>query len=246
MSVVFSVVPIIAVLAIIVLIGYGISRVRAGQAIRLSLAAYLAAYLHLVMLIALVVLAIGLADIVNAGLSRATGVEFSYGRQRSPPRPDILTERREPEADAAARLAREQTEREAREATRLDEDFRSGLARGVALAIAGAVVYGIHQAARMALGAAAKAPQIRVAYRAVLLAVFGLAGIIAFPVALANTLDYAIQTSREFFEGPGHDVAIALVFAPFWLTLITLLVREVRSRARLETGSDAGIAAPPS
>ena len=34
------------------------------------------------MLIALVVLAIGLADIVNAGLSRATGVEFSYGRQR--------------------------------------------------------------------------------------------------------------------------------------------------------------------
>ena len=82
MSVVFSVVPIIAVLAIIVLVGYGISRVRAGQAIRLSLTTYLAAYLHLVMLIALVVLAIGLADIVNAGLSRATGVEFSYGRQR--------------------------------------------------------------------------------------------------------------------------------------------------------------------
>ena len=39
-------------LAIIVLVGYGISRVRAGQAIRLSLTTYLAAYLHLVMLIA--------------------------------------------------------------------------------------------------------------------------------------------------------------------------------------------------
>ncbi len=79
-----------------------------------------------------------------------------------------------------------------------------------------------------------------------LLAVFGLAGIIAIPVALASTLDYVIQTSRQFFQGPGRDVAIALVFAPFWLTLITLLVREVRSRARPDARSDAGLAAPPS
>lgn len=189
----------VLVLGLVGLIAYAFIRIRVGQPLPITLQGYLAIYVRVAMLLALVVLVAGLAEVVNAGLSRLAGAEYSYGRE-------IGTG----------------------EAGRLEDAFRAGLVGGIAMALAGGVIYAIHFAASLALGPVAHRRELRLAYLGVLLAVVGVVSILAIPFGISGTIEYAVQTTRQTFHGPGEDLAMAIVFTPVWLGLIALLLREVR------------------
>lgn len=212
-------------LAFIAFLGYGIAQIRAGQRM-VTLPGFLATYLHAAMLAALLIFAIGTASLINAGLSRWVGEEFSYGRHSSggpietgvadaPPRPGPGSEADGQEFEVA----------------RLDEAYRSGLARGIALGVLGLLLYAVHQVVWITIRPGDGQGPVRMEFLAVALVVFGLSGIVMIPMAIVSVLDYAFEASGDYFDGPGEVASMAMAFAPVWTGMLIALVRcRVRPR----------------
>ncbi len=225
-GILFTLLPIAAVLAVIGLAGYVFARARAGEpVVRLSGAGFLAVYVNVAMLAALILAAIGASQVVNAGLSRAAGGEFSYGRQFERRAP-LFEDRAGGVSDEG--LTRAETQAEAREAERLDGAFRSGLISGISLAVVGLVIYAIHLMVRVLAGEGETHRTLRRWYLGSLLVVFGLVSLVALPTGIIASLNFALGASRDFFEVPGETLALAIVFTPIWFALIALFTREVR------------------
>ncbi len=225
-GILFSLLPIVAVLAVIGLAGYAFVRVRAGEpVVHLSVAGFLAVYVGVAMVAALIVAAVGGSQLVNAGLSRAAGGEFSYGRQHRPVAPLLEA----PAAGAADEgLAWAMDRADALEVERLDGAFRSGLISGISLAVVGLVIFAIHLLVRVLAGMGDTNRTQRRWLLGSLLLVFGLVSLVALPTGIVATLNYAFDASRDSYEGPGGTLALAIAFTPIWFALIALFTREVR------------------
>ncbi len=212
-------------LAFIAFLGYGVAQIRAGHRI-VTLPGFLATYLHAAMLAALLILAIGTASLMNAGLSRWVGAEFSYGRH-SPSGP-IETGL----VDAPQRTGPgNEADGHEREKARLDDAYRSGLARGIALGVVGLLLYVVHQVVWITIRPGNGQWPIRIEFVAVALVVFGLSGIVMIPMAIVSVLDYAFEASGDYFDGPGEVASMAMAFAPVWTGMLIALVRR-RVRVR--------------
>ena len=225
-GILFSLLPIVAVLAVIGLAVYAFVRARAGEpVVHLSVTGFLTAYAGVAMVAALIVAAIGASQLVNAGLSRAAGGEFSYGQQHGSMAPLVKA----PAAGAADKgLARTKAQYDAREAERLDGAFRSGLISGISLAVVGLVIFAIHLLVRVLAGMGDTNRTQRRWLLGSLLVVFGLVSLVALPTGIVATLNYAFDASRDSYEGPGGTLALAIAFTPIWFALIALFTREVR------------------
>jgi hypothetical protein len=214
---------------------YLIMQARSGRSVKFSLAGFLVVYVYVAAFLGMLVMAIGGSQAVNAGLSKVISPEFSYGRQTAP---DVSLV--DPEQDGSSDSGRRQQEAQqsgdeqrlkeqvAREDRRLENEFRVGLWQGLAMAIAGGVIYGFHLAARLLLGAIGRMRELRLGYLCVMLAVFGLVTIISIPAAIAQTMEHVVQIPGDYLPGAGADVANVIVCTPIWLVVLTLLLRQVR------------------
>ena len=233
---------VIAVTVLTVIIGlfgsavYLIMQARSGRSMKFSLAGFLVVYVYVAAFLGMLVVAIGGSQAVNAGLSKAISPEFSYGRQNITdvylvdPEQDGSSDsgQRQQEAQQSGDDQKSKEQQVAREDRRLENEFRVGLWQGLAMAIAGGVIYGFHLAARLLLGAMGRMRELRVGYLCVMLAVFGLVTIISIPAAIAQTMEHVVQIPGDYLPGAGADVANVIVCTPIWLVVLTLLLRQVR------------------
>ena len=225
-------IPIITMMVLmgsVALVVYGISQIRAGHRI-FSVHGFLATYMHAAMLAALLILAIGTGSLINAGLSRWVGAEFSYGHHPARAPIDSSMSNTSPETGASNEVGGHE-----REQRRLDEAYRSGLARGIALGVVGLLLYAVHQIIWTTISPEENRWRTRMAFLAVLLVVFGFSGIIMIPVAIVRVLDYVFEATGDYHDGPGEVASMAVAFAPVWVGTLMALVR---GRARAPEGPD--------
>lgn len=212
--------PLLVLVGAAALVAYSIARTRGGQPIQFKLVGFVAAYAHAAMLVGIIVAAVGLAHLVNAGLSAAVRPEFSYGRQA------VFAD----VGEGPLRAPVDPAVAAARESERRVGAFRAGLSLGLALLVTGALVYGLHGLAQRVLGPPGRPSAVRTVYLASLLVVFGAIALTAIPQALTESFDYAFGVTRDYFQGPGASVALAVISVPVWLALVVIALRRTRSR----------------
>ncbi len=224
---------IVAVLGVLIAAGvYVLQRVRAGEPMRLSFRTIAAAYFHLMAIACFLVLTVGLSIALKAGLSDAFGREFSYFRPPiARPVPEGPPGRMPPPDDSVERNRRD-----------VEGQYQNDLIQGMTLAVVGAVLWGIHGFGRRQV--TPEAPEVRQffsrAHAIVLLAIFGLVGVVALPMSIYEALRFFLITSDEHMrsQSPGATVATALVFVPLWMYYLN----DILARSRREaSSSSAGI-----
>ncbi|MBI2324669.1 MAG: hypothetical protein HYY42_03345 [Chloroflexi bacterium] len=202
---------------------------RGRDDVDLSPRGVLRVYLYLASLAGIVVLALGLASVVNYGLARAAGDVFIYGGQPTPAEirkcPPGATGCVEPSAEDLARMQRQEVE--ARERRR-NED----LIRGSTYTAFGALFWGAHRAARRGMGDSERGMgALRRAYLMLGTVVFGLATVVLLPTGIYQALSNVLLPTTESYYRQGADaLGGGVVSLPIWLTYLRLVVSEFRER----------------
>jgi hypothetical protein len=218
-------IAILATLALIVVLFLQ----RGREGVDLSPRGILRLYLYLASLAGIVVLALGLASVVNYGLARAVGIEFIYGG----PGPVPAQVRCPPEAvgqgcvePSAEQLEAQRVQQKQQTERRRDED----LIRGITFTVFGAVFWGAHWSARRGVGELdATMSGLRRGYLMLGTVVFGLATIILLPTGIYQALTNLLLTTPETFFRQGADaLGGGMVSLPIWLVYLRLVVTEFR------------------
>lgn len=230
---------ILVVGAVIAVVVFVVQRGREGASLVLSLRTILVAYFHLMSLIAVLLLAVGLATLLKAALSEPLGRSFSYqspmmrvatarvevgpqGQVKTGPPPEVAEEQRK------------------RDEQRVEQEFRNDLLQGGAMAVVGAVVWPLHAWGRRTLTGRGE-PAARFfdrTHMTLLLLITSLVGVISLPLGMYEGLRYFIVPAEvdTFRQPPGGAVATALVFVPLWAVNLLVALRRMRRE-------DAGVQA---
>lgn len=217
---------VVAVLGLFLAGGVAVfQRVRSGQSLDLSLRTVAAAYFYLMTIASFLLFTVGLSIGVKALLSDGLGRQFSYylpPARMAPPAG-------KPPPGPPVPLPEEQAARNAQEA---DRQYRNDLIQGGTLAVVGGALWGLHAAGRRRVlpeGDPARRFMER-AHTIVLLGIFGLAGIVALPMAVYELLRFFLMTGDEMVYGqpPGASVATAAVFVPIWVYYLLAVLRLTR------------------
>lgn len=221
-------VSIIAVLGFVIAAGvFMLQRVRSGQPLVLSFRTIAAAYFHLMAIATLLVLTVGLSTGIKAGLADAFGREFSYSRP--------VTMRAAVGPGGTARppppVPEEQQERQRKD---IERQYQNDWIQGITLTLVGAVLWGLHLFGRRRV--TPEEPETRQffarAYSTVLLAIFGLVGVVALPMGMYELLRFFLVPLDESApnQPPGASVAMAVVFVPIWIYYLN----DILARSRRE------------
>lgn len=217
-----------AVIAAVVLVSVlVVQRARGGA--ELTPRALLRVYLYLASLAGLVVLAIGLASVVNYGLAVTLGDEVIYGGSsrilvgpvppQCPPGASNCAERT---VEQQAVLQRQQDQQ--RERRRNEE-----LLRGITFGVFGGLFWGAHWMARRGLGEDEGAAGLRRGYLMVGTVVFGIASLVMLPTGVYQALANVLLVTPENTYRQGADaLGGAIVVVPIWLLFLRLVVVEFR------------------
>lgn len=215
---------IVAVLGVLIAAGvFILQRVRTGQPLNLSFRTIAAAYFHLMAIACFLVMTVGIATTLKAGVSDAFGRQFSYYLPTmSKPIPDAPPGRIPP--------PEEQTERNRRD---VERQYQNDLIQGITLAVVGTVLWGLHTIGRRQVTPDDARPFFSRAHSTVLLAIFGIVGVVALPVSLYELLRFFIVNADENFRSqpPGASVATALVFVPIWMYYLLDILNRTRREA---------------
>lgn len=185
-------------------------------------------YLYLASLAGLVLLVIGLASALTAGMAFAFGNEFAYGQSPRPvpavapaPCPPGQTCPPVQVGPPPQQLERERQQQERRR----QED----LVRGVTFGVFGLVFWGAHRLGRRTLEGGDETSGLRRAYLLFATVAFGLATIVLLPTGLYQALSFALIPRSDFDFRPGVADALAggIVVLPFWLYFLRTLTREL-------------------
>ncbi len=221
-----SLLAVVAVLATLVAFGAFIAtRMRSGEAMPLSFRTILLVYLYLMCVASFLVFTAGLSVGTKALLSNPFGREFSYHTYVPPafPAPVDGAKTTPPE------VRDEQVNRSTREAER---QYKNDLIQGATLTILGGLIWGLHWYARRRMQSAADPSSqfFNKAYSAILLAIFGIAGIVSLTTGVYDVLRYALLESDEFSgrNPPGSSIASAIVFVPCWFYYLTAVMSHSR------------------
>jgi len=206
---------------------------RGREGVDLSPRGILRLYLYLASLAGIVVLALGLASVVNYGLARAAGDEFIYG---GPGPVASITFQCPPEAvgKGCVEPTPEQLEQQ-RIAQKMQTDRRrdEDLIRGITFTVFGALFWGAHWAARRGLGEAdAAMTGLRRGYLMLGTVVFGLSTIVLLPTGIYQALSNVLLTTPQNYYRQGADaLGGGIVSLPIWLVYLRLVVNELRQAA---------------
>ncbi len=205
---------------------------RGREGIDLSPHGILRLYLYIASLAGIVVLALGLASVVNYGLARAAGDEFIYGGPGTVPAAQWCP----PEAigkgcfePTPQQLEQQRIEQKMQRDRRRDED----LIRGVTFSVFGALFWGAHWGARRGVGEVDAAMSgLRRGYLMLGTVVFGLSTIVLLPTGIYQALsNVLLATPQRFFRQGADALGGGLVSLPIWLAYLRLVVAELRQAA---------------
>lgn len=219
----------LAFLAVLIALGVFVAvRLRSGDSLVLSFRTILLAYFYLMSIASLLVLTAGLSVGVKALLSDAFGREFSYWMPptvRYMPPEGRVPASREPLKPAP--VSGEEQERSRREAER---QYKSDLVQAGTLTVLGTLLWGLHWYGRRRLERAEDMTYefFSKAYSAILLAVFGVAGIISLTTGVYEVLRYFLIPVEEFSsnQAPGGAISAAIVFVPCWVYFLAAVLKQ--------------------
>ncbi len=218
----------VAVVALGVFIGV---RFRAGDTLLFSFRTILLAYVYFMSIASLLVFTGGLSVGVKALLSDAFGREFSYHMPRMAAQSPLMkVDNGEVPAMQLERL-REELGRSQLETER---QYKSDLVQAGTLVMIGGVLWGLHSMGRRRFQHVDNPYNefFYKAYAAILLALFGVAGITSLTSGVYETLRFFLLPTDEFSYGsqPGDAIGAAIVFVPVWgyylLSMLRLSNRE--------------------
>ncbi len=215
---------VLVVVAMLVAIGaWTVGRARSGQGAGFSPRMLLIAYLYVMCAGGLLAGTFGLAAGIKVGLTQALGRDVSYYRPpRAVPGAPGETQPPKPTADDQRRSDAES-----------DRRLRQDAIEAVTSMLVGAVLFATHTVARRK--AASTQPGFNTlmsrAYTAILLAIFGITGVVSLIMAVQAVLQYLLLPVDEFSyrEPPGQSLSMAIVFVPAWLYTLWVLVRQSRN-----------------
>ena len=246
----------ITLIAFLVLVGvsvliggvvYLIQRLRSGAGLVLPMRFLLRLYLGVVIIAGLLLLAQGLAGLLQVGLASALGNDFSYrpvnlGR---PPQPRTidpleLKDRAQLTEAERQRLSEilDQRERESVEQRReerirgLERARKESLIQGISFTLIGGIIWGAHLFSRRKLETAEdRNSPINRGYLIIMVVVFGLITIINLPQAVFEGFRFYILEPLDEFRRtspPGGRVALSLVTLPIWIIYLVWAIKAVR------------------
>lgn len=233
-----------------VLIGgvvYLVQRLRSGAGLVLPMRFLLRLYLYVVIIAGLLLLAQGLAGLLQVGLASALGNDFSYrpvqiGLERRPIAVDPLELKDRPQLTDAERQRlseileqKEQKSLEQRREQRvlgLDRARKEGLIQGISFTLIGAIIWGAHLFARRKLETPeGRNSPINRGYLIIMVVIFGLITIINLPQAVFEGFSfYLLDPIDEFRRGspPGGKLALSIVTLPIWIIYLVGAIKAAR------------------
>ncbi|HEX6510886.1 MAG TPA: hypothetical protein VF157_01195 [Chloroflexota bacterium] len=253
----FSVVP----LLVLALIGWAIWRAASaarGGGAGFTFAGLLSGYFQLVQGAALLMLLVGGATLLTAGFSYALGRDFSYRTTVfSAPAP-VAPAPAKPAASGATPVASPSPtpvptvspDVRARQQRDLDQQQRNGLSQGISLTIVAAILAVLHGfGRRWLLPRLSLSPAPSRIFLGVMLAIFGLTGVIALPLAAAQLAGFYTAAPPEpnaqpnqLPTPPGAALATAIAVLPLWIGFLWATVRSARTREASAVGPASGTA----
>ena len=202
---------------------YYVIRARSGEAVSFPLRLLFRAYLYIISIISIVILVVGGASLVRAGLGATLGKEFSYSSAyiKFVPRPVVPEE-------TPKELTPE--EEEVQLESGLDRAFKEGILDGLSSIVVGALVLGLHMWGRRRLESEEdRTSMLNRVYLILLLVIFGIVALTALPMAINDTLRYYILDLDEFSRVvPGSRLAMAIVTVPVWAYYLYATLRALR------------------
>ena len=233
-----------------VLIGgvvYLIQRLRSGAGLVLPMRLLLRLYLGVVIIAGLLLLAQGLAGLLQVGLASALGNDFSYrpvnvGLERKPIAVDPLELKDRPQLTDAERqrlseILEQKNERTLEQQREerilgLDRARKEGLIQGISFTLIGGIIWGAHLFSRRKLETAGdRNSPINRGYLIIMVVVFGLITIINLPQAVFEGFRYYILEPLDEFRRtspPGGRVALSLVTLPIWIIYLMGAIKAAR------------------
>ena len=214
---------------------YYVIRVRSGETVSFPLRLLFRAYLYITSIISIVILVIGGASLVRAGLGATLGKEFSYSSAyiKFVPRPVVPEE-------TPKELTPE--EEEVQRESGLDRAFKEGILDGLSSIVVGALVLGLHMWGRRRLESEEKrTSMLNRVYLILLLVIFGIVALTALPMAINDTLRYYILDPDEFSRVvPGSRLAMAIVTVPVWAYYLYATLCALRREEATTPGTSGG------
>lgn len=219
---------------------YVVMRTRSGESLQVSLRLPLRLYLFAGVIAGLVVLTIGSAGLVRAGLGYGLGKEFSYYPAYIPlPAPLRAAEPSLPPPQAGVPPAPPTPanpptleEQRAMRAKGLDRAAQEGLINGISYTLVGLVIWGVHVLARRRLETAEEREgALSRGYLVLVAAVFFIIVLVNLPQAIFGLVRfYVLEPLGEFAtpRPPGENLAFAVAALPAWVTYLLGAVRAVR------------------
>ncbi len=224
---------VVAFLVAVVALGvFIVVRFRAGDTLLFSFRTILLAYVYFMSIASLLVFTGGLSVGVKALLSDAFGREFSYYTHKMAAQSPLMkVDNGEVPAMQVERLREELGRSSQLEAER---QYKSDLVQAGTLILIGGVLWGLHSMGRRRFQHADNPYNefFYKAYAAILLALFGVAGITSLTSGVYETLRFFLIPTDEFSYGsqPGDAIGAAIVFVPVWgyylLSMLRLSSRE--------------------
>ncbi|MSQ13408.1 MAG: hypothetical protein EXR47_04630 [Dehalococcoidia bacterium] len=221
------------VIALVVGISYVVMRSRSGESLQVSLRLPLRLYLLAGVIAGLVLLTIGAAGLVRAGLGYGLDKEFSYYPVYFPSAPLRVPEPVAPPPQKEMPLASPtlEEERETR-AKGLDRAAQEGLLKGISYTLVGAVILGVHVLARRRLETAEEREgSLSRGYLVLVAAIFFIIVLVNLPQAIFGLVRFYVLEPLSEFDGrrpPGENLAFAVAALPAWVTYLLGAVRAVR------------------
>ncbi len=233
LSVVASFVAVVALGVFIVV------RFRAGDTLLFSFRTILLAYVYFMSIASLLVFTGGLSVGVKALLSDAFGREFSYHVPREQALLRSVDVKSGDDSEDPAMQAKELQEEMERSNQRIERQYKSDLVQAGTLVLIGGVLWGLHSMGRRRFQHTDN-PYNEFFYKtylAILLALFGVTGIISLTSGVYETLRFFLIPPDEFSFGspPGDAIGAAIVFVPVWgYYLLSMLRLSDRESSRAE------------
>jgi hypothetical protein len=243
----------VAILGLLV-VGAAMLFRRGGDGLDFAPRNLLRLYLHIASLAGIIILAIGLSGILNAGLAAALGTGFVYGSNSFPvpaiaqPCPPNIP----PGSPECKGIPPDFAERQARELERRRGD---DLIRGITFAVFGALFWGAHWAARRSVvGPDEPLSGMRRGYLMLGTVIFGLSTVVLLPMGIYQALSFLILPAADgvYRPGAGESLSGGLVTLPIWIIYLSLVVRELRGQSGNQRyygggptpGAPSGVGAP--
>ena len=209
-------------------------QLRAGDTLLFSFRTILLAYVYFMSIASLLVFTGGLSVGVKALLSDAFGREFSYHMPRTQALLRSVEMKREDDSEDPAMQEKELQEERERSQQETERQYKSDLVQAGTLILIGGVLWGLHSMGRRRFQHADNPYNefFYKAYAAILLALFGVAGITSLTSGVYETLRFFLIPTDEFSYGsqPGDAIGAAIVFVPVWgyylLSMLRLSNRE--------------------